>query len=343
MDNTTTPSPQTSLPSPPKPERGSSSYLAVFAVTLSLLSIAVAGFSLEALRNAPQQPVEDEASRAALKSQQARIAKLEQSLLEANSTIDSLKSDWDEKANAPEAEPVDTAAMEASLDEVKDELAASQDAIAQNIAQLDTRIGELAQTKQQEDVRLTYGLLRARVESGKPYGDALALLEQALDNTPQEQDMSPLSAHSAEGIATLGKLYADMQAITITPADIVVQDAPADGSWWKQTRASISGLVKVERIQGEVAPDVAHETILHTVKLGDIAAARSAILALPSRDQRPYEAWLDISKARIDTLDALDALASAVLAKSQKTPAVPASEAESTDASATPTTPVSEE
>lgn len=306
MDSSPTPE------TPPKNERGqSSSYLAVFAVTLSLLSIAVAGFSLEAMRSNTGQPVEDEAGRAAIKSQQARIAKLERALDDANAKLDSLRSDWEEQAI--EEDPVDTQAIETSLDAVKEELSSSQDAIAQDISRLDTRISEMAQSRQEAELHMLYSLLRARVESGQPYGEALGMMEKALTQVAGEQDLGTLFTHADEGIATPGALYAELQAIRFEPEPSEKQPVQRQGSWWQQTRQSLSGLVKVERVEAEVTAESSHDTILTAAKLGDIATARAIILALPNREQRPYETWLDASKARLDVLQALDMLAPRIM------------------------------
>lgn len=304
-------------PTTPPTRAERSSYMAVFAITLSLLAIAVSGYALEKMRSAP--PPAAPVVRAVADGDNEKLASLERSLDEARGEIAALHTKLGE---IPPQGDDETAEVKETVEAVKSELATSQEAIAQDIARLDAKIVTLSTPEQRANIRLSYDLLRERVESGEPYTAELEKLKQAMSDAPQEKDFFVLEEHAADGVKTVAALYNAIGSVRIDTPQIEKPDAATTGTWREKTLQSFKSLVKVERLGDGPSPFATLHEIETLMKFGDVRETREAISRLPANDQRAFEEWLDAAEARLEVMEALHALG----ARALEQPATPVPE-----------------
>lgn len=305
---------------------GAGALLGAVAVVIGIGGLAVGGLALEKLSRIETMPRADlrpsPLPARALAELNARIGQQDQ---EQRSQADALKAEIAglHEALAKQQElPVADASVTAQVEESLIHHAEAQAQFVTRLDAIETALAEIKKTTpsfDDADVRsLRYVQLRESLLEGKEYSAALERFRESLgDGIAEKPDVRTALRTLSQNarVPTLASLYRDFDAIPahIRKEEDTYQPDTTEKSWWKRSTASLSTLVKVERIETESSP---HALILnaHTaLARGDLALAAEHIQRLPETDRNAYENWLSAVTLYDSALSALAILREAAL------------------------------
>jgi len=150
--------------------------------------------------------------------------------------------------------------------------------------------------------------LRAALETGAPYADAVARLQEAGVSVSED-----LAAPAASGIATLEELQDAYPEAARAALRAALQDAPTDSTADRLAnflRAQVGARSTVPR-EGD-DPDAVLSRAGAAVEAGDLDGALTEIDALPDTAQAAMSDWLGAARARLAARNALPDLTNAI-------------------------------
>ncbi|ATX66496.1 hypothetical protein [Roseinatronobacter bogoriensis] len=204
------------------------------------------------------------------------------------------------------SEEVDS--LRAALAEAEEQIAA----LGADMADL-RDLGErrVAEAEAAVDVALAQSGLdsvRAALETGVPYPDAVSRLEGAGVRVPEA-----LVAPAASGIPTLEGLQEDFPQAARAALRVALQDAPAES-----TADRLGNFLRAQTGARSTAPrqgddaDAILSRAGAALEAGDLEAALAEIAALPEPAQAAMGGWLNAAQARVAARDALPELINAI-------------------------------
>jgi hypothetical protein len=146
--------------------------------------------------------------------------------------------------------------------------------------------------------------LRAALETGVPYPDAVARLSAAGVTVPEA-----LAAAAPTGIATIEALQESFPEAARGALRVALQDAPAESTVDRLgnfLRAQTGARSTVPRAGDD--PDAILSRVGAAIEAGDIDAALLEVDALPAPAQAAMADWLAAARARLAARDALPEL-----------------------------------
>ncbi len=315
--------------------RGSSGvFIGVLGLTVGIAGLAAGGFALEKLTRVESQiadqaqlrevaATQDSGFGRILKSQSATIRAQQQDVTLLKAEIVGLH-DALSKRDSATVNPEDVAAL------VKEQLGDTND-IASRLAALEKTPSE-TETQDEHvvesalddaDIRaVRFSLLQDLVRSGKPYDEALDRFSQSLGDGIAEQPTvrdALVFLKDAKEIPSAASLYRSLSGIPTRIREKETPYAPASDSksWWERSGDSFKGLVKVEKIEGDISIIDSIDQARALAKLGGIGDAVSVLSALPDAEQDLYSDWLEAAKRHQAGEDALAVLRAATLVASE--------------------------
>ena len=150
--------------------------------------------------------------------------------------------------------------------------------------------------------------MRAALETGAPYADAVARLEEAGVSVPED-----LAAPAATGIATLEELQDAFPEAARASLRAALEDAPAESTAERLAnflRAQVGARSTVPRPGDD--PDAVLSRAAAAVEAGDLDRALAEIDALPDTAQAAMSDWLGAARTRLAARNALPDLTNAI-------------------------------
>lgn len=209
--------------------------------------------------------------------------------------------------------PADTEQLKA-LDQQLQQLAATQAATTDRLGRIEARDTMPAAERTDQALLLALGQLRQAVESGRPYGEALAAVTSLAQGRPElRQALQPLAAQAAEGMPRLAALSRQFQQ-EVAPAVMRASAAPAaDAGWGKRILAKLRTLVVIRHVgaDGVASGDPVEAALARTKAAlagGDLAGAVAAVERLPPGPAAAAQPWLASAQQRLAAEQSLDQL-----------------------------------
>lgn len=212
--------------------------------------------------------------------------------------------------------------ISAALDQVKAQVAALADSLADTTMQLDARtqgaqdsILEQAARLQSMEAKLQsmpkstaggesaamvlgLGRLRADIEAGEAYADSLALFRISVDPSIQAP-VAALSEYAQTGIAPMARLSQDFTQL----ADDLVHASrlPDDESWIGKTLSTIAGSIKFRKTGDAAGSDTGAIVARAEVRLkaDDLAGAVRELAKLEGKPASMAADWMRSARARL--------------------------------------------
>ncbi len=239
---------------------------------------------------------------------EARFAEVQEALEAQQQTLDSA-----EETALANSEQV--ARFSEDISQVSEQMAHFEDRLAALDADM-ADLRDLAERRVTEaeaaidGARAQSGLdsVRAAMETGAPYADAVARLQGAGVEVPE-----PLVASAETGIATVEELQEGFDAAARAGLRVALQDAPADsaadrlGNFF---RAQVGARSTVPR-EGD-DPDAVLSRAAAEVEAGEIEAALAEIANLSEDAQAAMGDWLSQAEARLAARNAIEDLTTAI-------------------------------
>ncbi|MBB4286903.1 uroporphyrinogen-III synthase [Roseospira goensis] len=256
----------------------------------------------EAAAAAPEAPAVDDAALADLRD---RLAALE---------------DRVQQQGAAAAGSADGAAQATALSTARlDALDTATSTLSEAVAALETRVAAVETAVATDDearavgLVLSLGLLRQRVDAGKPYTESLDAVATIGPGPDAGADMATLAAHAETGVPTLTDLrraYAD--ASKLAARRVIV---PEGDGWWTDTVSSLMSGVTVRRNDEVVVggPLSALSTAETRLADGDLTGAIEALSTLEGDPAAAVADWLADAESRASVDAALASLNAAAL------------------------------
>lgn len=231
------------------------------------------------------------------------------------------------------ADQADLGPLQARLDDMSDGLSQQVDTVAEELGSLRAALAEaeeqiaalgadmadlrdlgerrVSEAEAAVDVALAQSGLdsvRAALETGAPYADAVSRLEGAGVRVPEA-----LAAPSANGIPTLEALQEGFPQAARAALRVALHDAPAESTVDRLgnfLRAQIGARSTAPR-QGDDA-DAVLSRAGAALEAGDLETTLAEIQALPEPAQAAMGDWLNAAQARVAARDALPELINAI-------------------------------
>ncbi len=233
-------------------------------------------------------------------------------------------------------EGVDLSPLEARLEDVAGVLESQQQTMARAEEAIQLNTDQMAQTEERfaaldaeladlrdlaerrvaeaeaaiDAARAQSGLdsLRAALETGAAYADAVSRIQDAGIEVPQT-----LAASASTGIATVEQLQESFDQAARAALRVALQDAPAESTTDRLGnffRAQV-GARSIAPREGD-DPDAVLSRASAAVEAGDLEAALSEIALLPEGAQAAMADWIAQARARIAARDSLQDLTTAI-------------------------------
>lgn len=162
-------------------------------------------------------------------------------------------------------------------------------------------------------VALAMAELAAAAVEGKPYADALRLLESVADDPAIAEAVSQLGPFAATGIPTPADLLQRLE--DLAPA-MTANPAPPSDDLLARTRDNLSRLIVIRRLDEAPAADQrAIETARQKLARGDLEGAEAALRPLAESGDSAAREWIELARARRNALEQLSRLATATRAR----------------------------
>lgn len=137
--------------------------------------------------------------------------------------------------------------------------------------------------------------LRAALESGAPYGAALATLRETGVETPEA-----LERFAAEGVPTLARLREEFPGAARRALEAAIR-ASRDASLGRRVGAFLKSQIGIRSLEPRDGddPDAVLSRAEAALRAGDLATALEEIGKLPPEAQQAMASWIDRAKARL--------------------------------------------
>lgn len=241
------------------------------------------------------------------------LARIETRLTALTERISALESASAQAAGAVSPEEV------TNLSQALQSASAERERLIARIETLTRRMATLealSRAAPQQSPALMQSLLdlSVRIESGRPYGQALAAVRRQVGQKPEaarigaEAAFVALAPHAVAGLPTRTALIRrfDPVAAAIQRA----QPAPGEAGFFERLRRRLASIVVV-RPKTAGGGDSLVDRLARSeaaLEAGDLAAAVAALEELPAPVRREAEGWLADAKARLEAERALRAL-----------------------------------
>lgn len=226
------------------------------------------------------------------------------------------------RADIATVAPSDLSPLQDRLDSIEQTLSSQTDAVAGAENRLSTLEADLVDLRDLSERRVAEaeaaidlalarsGLesVRAALQTGAPYADALTRLREAEVAVPDA-----LANPAAGGVATVDSLQEQFPTAARSALRVALQDEPADSMvdrFQNFIRAQIGARSTVPR-EGDDPDAILSRAAAH-VEAENIDAALIEIEALPASAQQAMQPWLDQAKARVAAEAALPDLTNAI-------------------------------
>lgn len=226
------------------------------------------------------------------------------------------------RADITSVEPSDLSPLQDRLDTIEQTLNSQQDAVADTENRLSTLEADLVDLRDLSERRVAEaeaaidlalarsGLesVRAALQTGAPYADAVARLREAEVAVPDA-----LANPAAGGVATIDVLQEQFPAAARSALRVALQDAPAENvvdRLQNFVRAQIGARSTVPR-EGDDPDSILSRAAAH-IEAENIETALTEIEALPASAQQAMQPWLDQAQARVAAEAALPDLTNAI-------------------------------
>jgi len=156
--------------------------------------------------------------------------------------------------------------------------------------------------------------LAGRIDSGHPYGEALAAVRRQVVEMPEaarigaETAFSALAPHAGDGLPTRTALRQRFDGVAA--AIQRAQPAPDEAGFFERLRRRLASIVVV-RPKTPAGGDSLADRLARSeaaLETGDLAAAIAALEALPAALPGDAQRWLEDARARLESERALRAL-----------------------------------
>lgn len=308
----------------------STAWIGVIGIVLGIGGLAAGGLSLEKLsRIEPTLSSQQDATGHRLKRIESaieQIAPVTHATTEQKAALEALRGDLaalHEEYAQPHPASIDEESLRKAVEAIGEHDSVEYADIVKRIAVLEehgTRDGTIGESAFDDaDMRsVRFLMLEQLVNSGKPFGDALDRLREALGDgiaeTPKVRTAFDTLLQD-EAVPTHASLYQQFLGV---PRSTAQEPAPYIAADDEQTivgrsLSSLKGLVKVEKIDADSPP---HERMVRAdimAKQGNITEAAHLIGSLPDTDREAYEDWLSATARYEAAHDALSILRSAAL------------------------------
>ncbi|MBA4274861.1 MAG: hypothetical protein C0436_04330 [Alphaproteobacteria bacterium] len=312
------------------PRSSSATWIGVIGIFIGIGGLTAGGLSLEKLsRIEPTISTQQDATGSRLKRIEAAIenmAPVKHATTEQKAALEALRADLaalHEEYAQPHLSSIDQESLRKAMEAIGVHDSSQYGELAKRMAILEERNAHDSSMHEpvfdDTDMRsVRFLMLEQLVISGKPFDEALDRLCEALGDgiaeTPRIRNAFKVLSHS-EAVPTQASLYTLYVSIprnkASEPTPYVV--AENDKGIVERSLSSLSGLVKIEKIDADAPP---HERMIHAdamVKQGHIIEAAHLVGSLPDADREAYEDWLS-SAARYEAAqNALSVLRSAAL------------------------------
>lgn len=222
--------------------------------------------------------------------------------------LSALQTRLDELSSQAETVTEDVESLRAALGDADEQIATLTADMADLRDLAERRVAEAEAAVDTALAQSGLDSLRAALETGAPYADAVSRLEEAGVNVSED-----LAAPSATGIATLEQLQDTYPEAARAALRAALQDAPTDSTADRLTnflRAQVGARSTVPR-EGD-DPDAVLSRAGAAVEAGDLEGALAEIDGLPETAQAAMSDWLDAARARIAARNALPDLTNAI-------------------------------
>jgi hypothetical protein len=261
----------------------------------------------------------------AIKDQAARLAQLEARPAAPAEPTPALAPAPAPPVPAPPAQNPDSAAAIKALQDQVAKLTSNTAATDGRLAALAAEI-QKAGTGDRADHALLLALanLRVAVEGSAPFTAELAAAQaMAGDNATLKTALAPLADEAKTGLPTTAAL-AERFDRGVAPAILRARGDTKNADWWQLIRARLENLVIIRRVApgGPPPRDATEAAVVRAasaLKVGDLAAAVTALGNLSGAEAKAAAPWLAQAKERVAAETNLAALWQNEIAKSGET------------------------
>jgi len=198
------------------------------------------------------------------------------------------------------------AQLQSQIDALKSGGTALDAKVAEAASKLDSIRAEAQTVVTQAAARAALHQLQAALDSGAPYGSALADLAEI--KVPEV-----LAAHAEAGLPSLQMLRQEFPAAARAALDASLQ-AATDTSWKDRVGTFLRGQTGVRSLTPRAGtdPDAVLSRAEAAVVAGDLAAALGELAGLPDAGKATMADWLGKAQQRQDAAAAVQALSTSV-------------------------------
>ena len=195
------------------------------------------------------------------------------------------------------------------------EIAPELNALGERLAKLEAAlpgleeaVGKSGAEAKSAALAIAFANLTAAVDAGRTYAAELDTLKAL---SPSAEDLGVLPPHAATGIPTLPELTRSFAAARDAALAAEAPPPSADASLLDRLFASLSGLVKVRRVDAAAPSDGAGATLARaeaSLSQGKLDAAIKEVEALDGPARAAFSTWLEQAKARAGVASSLQRL-----------------------------------